>query len=114
MRRVTSIILWCEGCGVYYRTTEEGYTGLCAKCGSPSPRMRCTRCGAKWELRDLTRLPGTCPGCCSYLWDRERTKAMPRERMARATRRSAPSEVADPALEAIAVTTYRTDDHEQI
>ena len=81
------IVLWCQWCNMYYRTTREAYTGLCPRCGNVAARMRCTRCGTQWNLRDVQKLPKTCPGCVSPYFCVERTKRMPADRMAKSKER---------------------------
>ena len=78
-------MLWCQWCNMYYRTTREAYSGLCPRCGNVAARMRCTRCGTQWNLRDVQRLPKTCPDASVPILRRE-TKEDAADRWPRARR----------------------------
>lgn len=38
----------------------------------PALTLLCLRCGHSWLRRCLTKIPGTCPRCCSPYWNRPR------------------------------------------
>lgn len=67
--------LWCETCKGFVFIDEQTYDGKCPECGQPIFKMRCTRCDKTWYPRDPMMLPGTCPGCKTPYWNRERTKS---------------------------------------
>lgn len=74
MNKKGLLMIWCNSCGKYIRMHDSQFTGVCPLCGSLFIRMRCTRCGHKWNLRDPGKLSGTCPNpaCKSVYWKRER------------------------------------------
>ena len=39
--------------------------------------LNCLRCGKGWEPRDKTKMPKTCPRCCSPYWDKPRKNSVP-------------------------------------
>lgn len=43
----------------------------------PALTLDCQRCGHSWLRRCLTKIPGTCPRCCSPYWNRPRKGAEP-------------------------------------
>jgi hypothetical protein len=42
-------------------------------------KLVCLRCGHAWLRRSLSKLPGTCPRCCSPYWNRPRKGEKPPE-----------------------------------
>jgi len=65
--------LWCDECRDWF-TPAMPYDGRCPRCGSRVIKMKCTRCGGEWYMRDPSRMPETCTKCKSPYYNRERMK----------------------------------------
>jgi hypothetical protein len=42
----------------------------------------CLRCGHSWLRRSLAKIPGRCPRCCSFCWNRTRQRQEQKVRLA--------------------------------
>lgn len=76
MNRKGRMMIYCQSCDKYMVMDDADFNWTCPVCGNLMVTMRCSRCGTKWRVRNMDKLPSICanPKCHTPYWNRERVR----------------------------------------